>query len=187
MRHGISNRIFTPKHPFTREAKQRILFPHGGHGTKIKNTKTDILLNIAAVACLAAVTLYLLVRWSQIPMTIPGHYTADGQIDSWTARTTLWQLPVLGWVLYVLITILEQFPGVWNTGVTVTEENRTAVYRTLKTMIGWVKLAMSALLSLVALASLGNGYKIFLVLAGIGLLATFGLVIYFVRRLFQLK
>ena len=63
---------------------------------KIKNTKTDILLNIAAVACLAAVTLYLLVRWSQIPMTIPGHYTADGQIDSWTARTTLWQLPVLG-------------------------------------------------------------------------------------------
>ena len=60
---------------------------------KIKNTKTDILLNIAAVACLAAVTLYLLVRWSQIPMTIPGHYTADGQIDSWTARTTLWQLP----------------------------------------------------------------------------------------------
>ena len=51
---------------------------------KIKNTKTDILLNIAAVACLAAVTLYLLVRWSQIPMTIPGHYTADGQIDSWT-------------------------------------------------------------------------------------------------------
>lgn len=92
-----------------------------------------------------------------------------------------------GVVLYVLITILEQFPGVWNTGVTVTEENRTAVYRTLKTMIGWVKLAMSALLSLVALASLGNGYKIFLVLAGIGLLATFGLVIYFVRRLFQLK
>lgn len=75
---------------------------------KIKNTKTDILLNIAAVACLAAVTLYLLVRWSQIPMTIPGHYTADGQIDSWAARTTLWQLPVLGWVLYVLITILEQ-------------------------------------------------------------------------------
>lgn len=46
---------------------------------KIKNTKTDILLNIAAVACLAAVTLYLLVRWSQIPMTIPGHYTADGK------------------------------------------------------------------------------------------------------------
>ena len=101
------------------------------------------------MACLAAVTLYLLVRWSQIPMTIPGHYTADGQIDSWTARTTLWQLPVLGWVLYVLITILEQFPGIWNTGVTVTEENRTAVYRTLKTMIGWVKLAVSALLSLV--------------------------------------
>lgn len=154
---------------------------------KIKNTKTDILLNIAAVACLAAVTLYLLVRWSQIPMIIPGHYTADGQIDSWTARTTLWQLPVLGWVLYVLITILEQFPGIWNTGVTVTEENRTAVYRTLKTMIGWVKLAVSALLSLVALASLGNGYKIFLVLAAVGLLATFGLVIYFVRRLLQLK
>ena len=71
--------------------------------------------------------------------------------------------------------------------MTVTEENRTAVYRTLKTMIGWIKLAVSALLSLVALASLGNGYKIFLVLAAVGLLATFGLVIYFVRRLLQLK
>ena len=35
---------------------------------KIKNTKTDILLNIAAVACLAAVTLYLLVRWCKFQM-----------------------------------------------------------------------------------------------------------------------
>ena len=154
---------------------------------KIKNTKTDILLNIAAIACLAAITVYLLVRWSQIPTTIPGHYTADGRVDSWTARATLWQLPVLGWVLYVVITILEQFPRVWNTGVTVTEENRAAVYRSLKTMIGWVKLAVCALLSAVTLASLGNGYKIFLALAGVGLLATFGLVIYFVHRLLQLK
>lgn len=154
---------------------------------KIKNTKTDILLNIAAIACLAAITVYLLVHWSQIPMTIPGHYTADGRVDNWTARATLWQLPVLGWVLYVVITILEQFPRVWNTGVTVTEENRAAVYRTLKTMIGWVKLAVCALLSVVTLASLGNGYKIFLALAGAGLLATFGLVIYFVHRLLRLK
>lgn len=154
---------------------------------KIKNTKTDILLNLAAVACLAAVTVFLLVRWSQIPMTIPGHYTADGRVDSWTSRATLWQLPVLGWVLYVLITILEQFPGVWNTGVTVTEENRPAVYRTLKTLVGWVKLAVCALLSLVTLASLGNGYKIFLILAAVGLLATFGLILYYVYRLFQLK
>lgn len=154
---------------------------------QIPVTKTDIFLNGAAVACLAASTGYLLVRWSQIPMLIPTHYTLTGQVDAWSSRSTLWQLPVLGWVLYLVLTVLEQFPQLWNTAVTVTDQNRTAVYRTLKTMIGWVKLTVSLLLSAVALASLGDGYKAFLAVAGVSLAALFGLLIFFIHRLLKLK
>lgn len=37
-------------------------------------------------------------------------------------------LPVMAWLLYLLLTVIERFPKIWNTGVTVTEENRERVY-----------------------------------------------------------
>ncbi|WP_283606867.1 hypothetical protein [Faecalispora anaeroviscerum] len=44
--------------------------------------------------------------------------------------------------MYIGITVLERFPQVWNTGVTITEENKTRIYRILKDMIGTTKLIM---------------------------------------------
>ena len=37
-------------------------------------------------------------------------------------------LPIIGWLMYIFLTVIENFPQIWNTGVTVTEENKDRVY-----------------------------------------------------------
>ena len=48
-------------------------------------------------------------------------------------------LPVMAWLLYLLLTVIERFPKIWNTGVTVTEENRERVYTSLLHLISTMK------------------------------------------------
>ena len=38
------------------------------------------------------------------------------------------------------MSVIERFPGLWNTGVAVTKENKHRIYRILKDMLKTVKL-----------------------------------------------
>ena len=109
---------------------------------KIKRGKFDIVINLLCLLILACLVIYLGINWNQFPAKIPGHYNALGEVDRWGSKGELVFLPVLAWLLYLLITALERYPQVWNTGVAVTEQNKERVYRTLKSMIGTLKLWM---------------------------------------------
>ena len=56
-------------------------------------------------------------------------------------------LPVMMWILYIGLTVLQHFPQIWNTGVQVTQENRERVYRTLMYMLETLKLLIEAVFS----------------------------------------
>ena len=56
-------------------------------------------------------------------------------------------LPVMMWILYIGLTVLQHFPQIWNTGVQVTQENRERVYRTLMHMLETLKLLIEAVFS----------------------------------------
>lgn len=109
---------------------------------KIKNNKIDLGMEAICVVILMGITLYLIFNWSSIPERVPLHYDWAGNIDRWGHKTELLILPIMSWFLYLMITGMEQFPKIWNTGVTITEENQVRVYRTLKYMIKSSKLIM---------------------------------------------
>lgn len=58
---------------------------------------------------------------------------------------------IFSWVLFALVTAAEWFPRIWNTGVTVTEENRERVYAALLHLITSTKLLITAYFSGMAL------------------------------------
>ncbi len=97
-------------------------------------------INGLCLALLAGVSLYLIAAWSDIPEQIPGHYDAAGEVNRWSGRGELIFLSALGWVMYIGMTVIEHFPGLWNTGVKVTEQNREQVYRALRTLLATQKL-----------------------------------------------
>ena len=112
---------------------------------RIKNSIFDIVLNIACIALLVGVTVYLIIRWSSIPDQVPGHFNASGEVTRWDNKGSLIIMPIIAGVLYIGMTILEQFPQVWNTGVRVTQENMFRVYRIMKSMISIIKFIIVAI------------------------------------------
>lgn len=100
----------------------------------------DRLMNRLSLLVLLGTAVFLMVYWHRIPTRVPMHFNAAGEIDRWGSRAELLVLPVISWLMYGLLTVVEQFPGSWNTGVKITEENRERVYGLLGHLLSTLKL-----------------------------------------------
>lgn len=114
---------------------------------KIKNTKFDIVVNIICIVLLVGMVVYLFFNWTGIPDKVPMHHNFLGEVDRWGSKSEILILPAISWFLYILITITEHFPNIWNTGVEVTEQNKERVYRILKNMVVSTKLIIVCVLT----------------------------------------
>ncbi len=151
---------------------------------KIKQSKFDVFINLVSLIILAGVVICIAANWSSLPDKIPGHYNAMGEVDRWESKGELLFLPIVSWMLYLAITVLEQFPKIWNTGVSVTEENRERVYRILKSMIGTVKLLLVAFFAFLSINSmLAQNLPIWFL--PVFLVLIFGTIIFFVAKLMR--
>ena len=153
---------------------------------QIERNALDILETIVSLSCLVGVAVYLILFWHTFPEQIPGHYNAAGEVDRWGNKSELIVLPIVSWVLYGFITLIERFPQAWNTGVRVTSENRATVYRLLKSLIAVVKMSMLLMFaSLTVISSLALNLPVWYVLAF--LVVLFGAIAYFIVRLSRLR
>jgi len=153
---------------------------------KIERNALDVLEAIVSLSCLVGVSLYLILAWSTIPAQIPAHYNAAGEVNRWGSKSELIILPIISWLIYGMITLIERFPQAWNTGVRVTEENRAEVYRLLKNMIACVKMITLSIFScLTVLSSLARNLPMWFLLAFLVLL--FGTIAYYIVKLTRLR
>lgn len=154
---------------------------------KIKNSPVDIIMEVLGLVMLIGTPLYLVIRWPSIPDKLPMHYNFAGEIDRWGGKGEILFLVVMVWILYLMISLVEHFPSVWNTGVQVTPENRMRVYRTLKYMVKTLKLAMTLVFTFlifntVAGIPLPEWFTVVYVLLIIGDLAFWLIRLYRVRK-----
>ena len=153
---------------------------------KIERNALDILETIVSLLCLIGVVVYLILVWDTIPAKIPAHYNAAGEVNRWGSKSELIVLPIISWLMFGLITLIERFPSIWNTGVRITDDNRTEVYRLLKNLIAVVKMFVLLMFgSLTVISSLSLSLPVWYILAFIGLL--FGAIAYFAVRLTRLR
>jgi hypothetical protein len=130
--------------------------------------------------------IFLGLTWQDIPDQVPGHYNAQGEIDRWTGKGELLITPIVGWLLFIGVTVIELFPKLWNTGVTVTEENWPRVYRVIKNMMGTMKLQLSSIFVFLTINSaLQNELPSWFL--PVVLIVVFGSLGYSIVRLVQIK
>lgn len=146
----------------------------------------DKLMNRLSLLVLVGTVVFLAGYWKQIPAEVPMHYNAAGEIDRWGTKAELLILPVIAWLLYGVLTVVEQFPSAWNTGVKVTAENREQVYALLGHMLSTLKLLVMVMFAWInlwcALARPLPGWFLPVVLA-----AVFGDMAYWLVRLFRAR
>lgn len=153
---------------------------------KLKKNVYDILVEILCLILLVGIWIYLWISWGDIPDQIPGHYNAMGEVDRVGSKTELFVIPIISWIMYLGMTVIEKFPQVWNTGVKVTEENKERVYRVLKNMLSTVKLLTVAVFVYLTIMS-AQAIALPVWFLPVFLTLMFGSLIFFIIKLVRVK
>ena len=101
------------------------------------------VLNIAGLLLLAGLVLYIALAWKALPEQVPSHYGLSGEADAWKGKNAVLFCPIVGILVYALIAVVERFPSLWNTGVTLTAENAMPVLFLLKGMLTFLKFTIA--------------------------------------------
>ena len=152
----------------------------------MKRHPLDKLMNRLSLLALLGTAAFLALYWSRIPAEVPMHFNAAGQIDRWGSKAELLVLPVIAWLMYLLMTVVEQFPSAWNTGVKVTAENREQVYALLGHMLSTLKLLVMVMFAWITLwCALARPLPVWFL--PVVLAAVFGNMAYWLVRLFRAR
>ncbi len=111
---------------------------------KLKYTNLQLILEAIGIIALLGMIAFVALKWTNLPSQIPAHYNAQGAVDRWGGKNQILFLPIVSVFLYVLITAVSFFPKSWNMPTKVKDENRLAVYRSMKTMIILMKVELVA-------------------------------------------
>lgn len=106
----------------------------------IEPTPTDRVVEAAAVAGLAFAFATVALYWPALPERVPTHFGFAGKPDAWGTKSSLWFLPGMLAVLYIVMTVVCRFPHVFNYPVPITPENAESQYRIALEAIRWLKM-----------------------------------------------
>ena len=107
---------------------------------EIKHNKLDTIAEVFCMILLIVTTLYTIYMYIQLPEKISIHYNAAGVIDRYGNKLEIFILLIVTWVMYIGLSLVTRVPQFWNTGVSVTAENKDRVYRILKNMLKIIKM-----------------------------------------------
>ena len=116
---------------------------------QIRLTIHDWVMEITGVALLIIIIALPLIFIKELPEIIPTHFDASGQPDGFGGKSSFWILPLSGIIIYVLLTILEAFPHIYNFPVKITQENAEIQYRLATRMLRILKIQILIMYSFI--------------------------------------
>lgn len=122
-----------------------------------KKTTFSKIANLISLLSVVGIVLYVIITWKNIPDMIPGHYNIAGEIDKYSSKNSIWILIVVQILLFTMMSVLERFPNIWNTGVQITEENVERVYTNLRNMQTYLKMMIMIYFSYMTFQSICGG------------------------------
>ncbi|XZF13513.1 DUF1648 domain-containing protein [Chitinophagaceae bacterium MMS25-I14] len=101
--------------------------------------KADKFLEICSFLLLISAWVIAGYGYSILPETIPTHFDLQGKINGYGNKLTVFILPFIAVLLYVLLTWMVRFPQYFNYLKPVTPENAKQQYTAATAMIRWLK------------------------------------------------
>jgi len=154
-------------------------------GDKLPWTRFHKVIEVISLVILLTMIIYPFAIWDTLPLKIPMHFNAAGEIDRYGSRSELFLMPILSIFLYGLMSLVSAFPSAWNMPVTVTRENRDRVYQCTKSLLILMKMEVIALFGYLeySITQVKNIPGAFL---GIVFVVIFGTIIYYVVKMRKL-
>ncbi len=90
---------------------------------------TDLMME--GLSLLGVVFLFIIPfnYYDQLSDVVPTHFGLDGKPDAWGGKNNIWILPIIGLILYIVLTLVNRFPEKLNYLVKITEKNAEHQYQ----------------------------------------------------------
>lgn len=102
-------------------------------------TSQDLALEAAAIGGIILSIGMLFLFWSSLPALVPTHFGVTGEVDAWGDKRTILILPTTSLLLYVMLTIVSQYPHKFNYPWPITAQNAREQYRLALSLMAWLK------------------------------------------------
>jgi len=93
------------------------------------------VIRIITAALLLAATVFVLVRWANLPEQIPVHFNFKGEPDGYGGKWVIIFEAVMAWGIFATFAIVSKFPNKWNMPVKVTPQNKAKLYGITRIML----------------------------------------------------
>lgn len=88
----------------------------------------DKVTEIAAFALLAGLWVYAINVYAKMPQIVPTHFDLAGKADAYGDKDSLFAMPVIATVMFVLLSLVQRIPHLYNYPVEITPENAQRQY-----------------------------------------------------------
>ncbi|UCE64963.1 MAG: DUF1648 domain-containing protein [Candidatus Zixiibacteriota bacterium] len=106
---------------------------------RVESTHVKRLLELVSIAGIIYNAFVLLRNWESIPDTVPSHFGLDGRPDAYAGKSSLLLLPIVGFAIYLALTILDRYPHLFSYIWKITPENAYRQYQLAGTMLSALK------------------------------------------------
>lgn len=105
---------------------------------EIPKTLFETIFDAIGITFYLLAIIYLVMVFGGLPDRVPGHFNGAGEVDRWGSKMELIILPLVGGGLWLLFTVLEKYPHVYNY-INLREDNLEAQYRNGRLMLNVLK------------------------------------------------
>jgi uncharacterized membrane protein len=119
---------------------------------KIALNYHDIIVEWIGWGLLAVIWFVAVYGYVYLPETIPVHFDLAGKPDGYGDKITILFIPLLTTILMVGMTILNNYPHIFNYPVKITEHNVVRQYRSATRLIRWLKLFIALIFCIILLS-----------------------------------
>ena len=97
------------------------------------------VVSLAGLLFMAWITAHALYGAHRLAGPVPVHFNAAGEVDAWGSPWALTILPLAGFGIYLLMTVVARYPSAFNFPVQVTPRIRPRLEALAVEMIAWLK------------------------------------------------
>lgn len=123
---------------------------------KIELTATDKIFEIIGWFLVGGIWVLTLINYSNLPDIIPIHFNALGQADDFGNKAIILVLPLIATVLFVGLTILNNFPHIFNYPIDITKDNALKQYTNATKLIRYLKLVVVFMFGIIVFKIIQN-------------------------------
>jgi uncharacterized membrane protein len=125
---------------------------------EIKKEPFDYFLENGALIVLIATWGFTVYHFNKLPDIIATHFDFNGNPDGFGSKFTIWLLPIIITLVYILIYVLNRYPHKFNYLTKITEQNASKQYKMAARMMRVILFNITLLFAFITFKEINGAY-----------------------------